>query len=267
MTKLYKYTAIIIFFFFYSCAGKQSQTMSVKENLEMKTMLQGTWMDEDTETPMICIKGDSIHYMTSGTLPVAFRIIEDSLITYGTEPTSYYIVKQNEYMLWLQSDMGGIIKMNKADESDSIHSVNFHIQTKKSEPTKEVIPKNRIEFYKDVRYRGYVYINPSQIKVTRPTYSDEGFKMDNVYYDNIIHICVYEGKNKLFSKDVYKKDFNEVVPEEFLQWAILSDMEFIGVNEKGYQYQATISIPDEITSYIVNLSISTDGNIQYTLKE
>jgi hypothetical protein len=241
--------------------------MSVKENLEMKTMLQGTWMHEDTETPMICIKGDSIHYMTSGTLPVAFRIIEDSLITYGTEPTSYYIVKQNEYMLWLQSDMGGIIKMNRADESESIHSVNFHVQTKKSEPTKEVIQKDRIEFYKDVRYRGYVYINPSQIKVTRPTYSDEGFKMDNVYYDNIIHICVYEGKNKLFSKDVYKKDFSEVVPEEFLQWAILSDMEFIGVNEKGYQYQATISIPDEITSYIVNLSISTDGNIQYTLKE
>jgi hypothetical protein len=150
--------------------------MSVKENLEMKTMLQGTWMDEDTETPMICIKGDSIHYMTSGTLPVAFRIIEDSLITYGTEPTSYYIVKQNEYMLWLQSDMGGIIKMNRADESESIHSVNFHVQTKEPEPTKEVIQKDRIEFYKDVRYRGYVYINPSQIKVTRPTYSDEGFK-------------------------------------------------------------------------------------------
>ena len=170
-------------------------------------------------------------------------------------------------MLWLQSDMGGIIKMNRADESESIHSVNFHVQTKKSEPTKEVIQKDRIEFYKDVRYRGYVYINPSQIKVTRPTYSDEGFKMDNVYYDNVIHICVYEGKNKLFSKDVYKKDFSEVVPEEFLQWAILADMEFIGVNEKGYQYQATISIPDEITSYIVNLSISTDGNIQYTLKE
>ena len=205
--------------------------------------------------------------MTSGSLPVAFRIIKDSLITYGTEPTSYYIVKQNEYMLWLQSDMGGIIKMNRADESESIHSVNFHVQTKEPEPTKEVIQKDRIEFYKDVRYRGYVYINPSQIKVTRPTYSDEGFKMDNVYYDNVIHICVYEGKNKLFSKDVYKKDFSEVVPEEFLQWAILADMEFIGVNEKGYQYQATISIPDEITRYIVNLSISTDGNIQYTLKE
>ena len=267
MTKLYKYTAIIISFIFFSCAGKQSQSVDVKENLEMKAMLQGTWMDEDTETPMICIKGDSIHYMASGTLPIAFRIIEDSLITYGAATTSYHIVKQNEYMLWIQSEMGSIIKMNRAEESDSIHSMDFQTQTNKSEPTKEVIQKDRIELYKDVRYRGYVYINPSQIKVTRPTYSDEGFKMDNVYYDNIIHICVYEGKNKLFSKDVYKKDFSEVVPEEFLQWAILSDMEFIGINEKGYQYQATISIPDEITSYIVNLSISTDGNIQYTLKE
>ena len=105
------------------------------------------------------------------------------------------------------------------------------------------------------------------MKVTRPTYSDEGFKLDNVYYDNVIHICVYEGKNKLFGKDIYKKDFMNVVPEEFLQWAILSDMDFMGVNENGYQYQATVSIPNEITSYVINLSISTDGQIQYTLIE
>jgi hypothetical protein len=58
-----------------------------------------------------------------------------------------------------------------------------------------------------------------------------------------------------------------VVPEEFLQWAILSDMDFMGVNENGYQYQATVSIPNEITSYVINLSISTDGQIQYTLIE
>ena len=155
--------------------------------------------------------------------------------------------------------------MNKAD--DSINSIDFPIQTKKTEAPKEVIQKDQIVFYNNVRYRGYVYINPSQIKVTRPSYSDEGFKLDNVYYDNVIHICVYEGKTKLFGKDIYKKDFSETVPEEFLQWAILSDMEFIGVNENGYQYQATVSIPDEITSYIINLSISKEGNIHYTLKE
>lgn len=265
MTDLYKYIAFIIFPFLVACTGKQSQGTAIMENHEMKAMLQGTWLDDHTETPMIQIKGDSIHYMTPGTLPVSFRIINDSLITYGTETTSYHIEKQNEYTLWIQSDMGEIIRMSKAD--DSINNMDFPLHSEEHEATNEVIQKDRIEFYKNVRYRGYVYINPSQMKVTRPTYSDEGFKLDNVYYDNVIHICVYEGKNKLFGKDIYKKDFMNAVPEEFLQWAILSDMDFMGVNENGYQYQATVSIPNEITSYVINLSISTDGQIQYTLIE
>ena len=265
MANLYKYIAFVIFPFLFSCTGKQAQSVAKNENHEMKVMLQGTWLDDNTESPMLHIKGDSIHYMTPETNPVAFHIIGDSLFTYGTEKTSYHIKKQNEYMLWIQSEMGDIIRLNKADES--ITSTDFPIQTKASEPTKEVIQKDHVVFYKNVRYRGYVYINPSQIKITRPTYSDEGFKIDNVYYDNIIHICVFEGKNKLFGKDIYKKDFVGVVPEDFLQWAILSDMEFIGVNEKGYQYQATISIPDEISSYVINLSISAKGNIHYALKE
>ena len=71
----------------------------------MKAMLQGTWLDEDTETPMICIKGDSLHYMTPGTLPVAFRIIEDSFITYGVEATSYHIEKQNAIFFYFPQSL------------------------------------------------------------------------------------------------------------------------------------------------------------------
>lgn len=265
MANLYKYTAFIFFSLLLSCSGKQAQSIARNENHEMKSMLQGTWLDDNTESPMLQIKGDSIYYMTSGTNPVAFQIIGDSLITYGTETTSYHIEKQNEYMFWIQSEMGDLIRLNKSD--DTISSTDYQIQTEIVPPTKEVIEKDHIVYYKDVRYRGYVYINPSQIKITRPTYSDEGFKIDNVYYDTVIHICVFEGKNKLFSKDIYKKEFEGVVPEEFLKWAILSDMEFIGVNENGYQYQATVCIPDEISCYLINISISTDGKISYTLKE
>ena len=265
MANLFKYIAFFIFPLLLSCTGKQVQSIAGNENLEMKVMLQGTWLDDNTESPMLHIKGDSIHYMTQGTASVAFRIIKDSLVTYGTEKTSYHIKKQNEYILWIQSEMGDLIRLNKAD--DSISTIDFKIQAEESRPAKQVIEKDRIVFYKDVRYRGYVYINPSQIKITRPTYSDDGFKIDNVYYDNVIHICVYEGKNKLFGKDIYKKEFEGVVPEEFLKWAILSDMEFIGVNENGYQYQATVCIPDEISCYLINISISMDGRISYTLKE
>ena len=265
MTNLYKYIILIIFPYLLSCSGKQANNIAIEENYEKKSMLQGTWLDDNTESPMLHIKGDSIRYLKEGIPSVAFRVIGDTLVTYGIETTSYHIEKQNEYTFWIQSDMGDLIKLNKADES--INTIDFPLHKEETEPTKEVIQKDKIAFFNNIRYRGYVYINPSQIKVVRPTYSDEGFKLDHVYFDNVIHLCVFEGKNKLFGKDIYKKDFKEVIPEEFLQWAILSDMEFMGVNEKGYQYQATICIPDEISCYLINLSISTDGNIQYTLNE
>lgn len=32
------------------------------------------------------------------------------------------------------------------------------------------------------------------MRVIKTTYSEDGISMDNVYYDNVMHICVYEGK-------------------------------------------------------------------------
>ena len=34
--------------------------------------------------------------------------------------------------------------------------------------------------------------------------------MDNVYYDNVMHICVYEGKKSLFASDITKQMFDKV---------------------------------------------------------
>ena len=70
-----------------------------------------------------------------------------------------------------------------------------------------------------VRYRAYVYINPSQMKVVKTTYSEDGISMDNIYYDNVMHICVYEGKKSLYAKDITKQMFVDVIPTDFLQQA------------------------------------------------
>ena len=98
--------------------------------------------------------------------------------------------------------------------------------------------------YKGTRYRGYVYINPSKMKVIKTVYSDEGIGVDNVYYDNVIHICVYEGKKLLYGKDITKKVFATIFPEEVLNQTILSDMNFINVDGKGYHYEAMLRIPE-----------------------
>ena len=128
----------------------------------------------------------------------------------------------------------------------------------------EVFEKDSVIFHGGERYRGYAYINPTKKRVTLVSINEEGLPVENIYYDNIIHICVYKGKERLFSKDINKDMFARVVPADFLNNAILSDMDFVKVDEKGYRYVATLCIPDGAACYNVRLDVSKEGNIVFS---
>lgn len=246
-----------------SCSGQpQKKEEMEKEDLIAKEWLQGTWIDDMTETPLFTAKGDTIYYIDEPAVPVAFKIIEDTLKTYGRKVSNYHIKKQGKSFIWIQSFMGDILQLSKAENSQD--SLWIPRQTPK-EKTDNVISKDNVVHYNNQRFRGYVYINPTNIKVHQPEITEEGLEIENIYYDNIIHICVYEGKNKLFGRDMKKQDFESLIPAEYYQRAILSDMEFGGVNAKGYQYQATLCIPNSASCYLVNISITKDGDITYEL--
>jgi hypothetical protein len=246
-----------------SCSGQpQKKEEMEKEDLIAKEWLQGTWIDDMTETPLFTAKGDTIYYIDEPAVPVAFKIIEDTLKTYGRKVSNYHIKKQGKSFIWIQSFMGDILQLSKAENSQD--SLWIPRQTPK-EKTNNVISKDNVVHYNNQRFRGYVYINPTNIKVHQPEITEEGLEIENIYYDNIIHICVYEGKNKLFGRDMKKQDFESLIPAEYYQRAILSDMEFGGVNAKGYQYQATLCIPNSASCYLVNISITKDGDITYEL--
>ncbi len=251
---------------FASCSEQPQKEEKVeKEDLSAKELLQGTWIDDMTETPLLQFKGDTLYYINESVQPVTFKIIKDSLKTFGQQTTSYQIKKIGEYNFWIQSSIGDILKLSKAENSiDALLTVQ---ESNEPEPTKEVIEKDQVVHYNNKRYRGYVYINPTDIKVVKPEITEEGLEVENVYYDNIIHICVYEGKNRLFGRDMKKPDFESLIPQEYFQRAILSDMEFIGVNAKGYQYQATLCVPNSASCYQINISISSDGDIYYELAQ
>lgn len=245
-----------------SCGTPQQKASAHEENREAKVLLQGIWLDDDTETALLKVKGDTIYYADAATAPVAFKIIRDTLVTYGAQTNGYKIEKQGEHIFWFHSAVGDVIRMHKAD--DDIDSLSF-VHNQEVPVYDEVIKKDSVVIYDNVRYRGYVYINPSKIKVMRPGVSEEGLGVDNVYYDNIIHICVYEGRKSLYAKDITKQMFKGIVPEDFLQWAVLSDMDFHGVDAKGYHYQATVCIPDGASCYLVNITAGKDGKLSYEL--
>lgn len=245
-----------------SCGTPQHKAAGPEENREAKSLLQGIWLDDNTETALIKVKGDTLFYADAGAAPVAFKVVGDSLITYGVRTNSYKIEKQGEYIFWIHSSVGDVIRLHKAD--NQFDSLSF-VHTQEVPVYTEVIKKDSVVMYDNVRYRGYVYINPSKMKVVRPGVSGEGLGVDNVYYDNIIHICVYEGRKSLYAKDINKQMFKGVVPDEFLQGAILSDMDFCGVDAKGYHYRATVCIPDGASCYMVNITASTQGELSYEL--
>ena len=192
-----------------------------------------------------------------------FLGFQDTLYTYGKDVTHYQIDKQSEYSFWFHSLADNIIKLHKSEDPND--TLAFSFKSVEIIPTyTEVTKKDSVVMFDGVRYRAYVYINPSQMKVVKTTYSEDGISMDNIYYDNVMHICVYEGKKSLYAKDITKQMFVDVIPTDFLQQAILSDMNFTGIDRKGYHYQALVCIPESPVCNLVNLTISFDGKLNIT---
>ena len=90
-------------------------------------------------------------------------------------------------------------------------------------------------------------------------------EIENIYYDNIIHISIFKGAQKLFSKDFTKSDFAEAVPENMLRQSILSDIVLMSLKDDGFHYQTQLAIPDSPSSFIVELIISYDGKTDVRL--
>lgn len=249
-----------------SCGSNHGGKEAVEEDLVAKQLLQGIWADDETDMPLMRIDGDTIYYTDAQNAPVSFRIVHDTIYLYGYEPVAYKIDRQTEYSFWFHSLTDEIVKLHKSENEED--SLAFTSQEVEIIPTiREVIKKDSIVMYKNTRYRGYVYINPSKMKVFKPSYSENGMRVDNVYYDNIIHICVYEGKRMLYGKDISKKMFADVLPAEVLDQSILSDMDFIGVDESGYRYQAILGIPETSAYNVVTLIIGFDNTLKIKLRK
>lgn len=240
-----------------SCSNRQTGEVSVKEDLIAKQLLQGIWVNDETEMPLMRIEGDTVYYANPQSAPVPFKVVHDTIYIYSNEPVAYKIDRQTEYSFWFHSLADEVIKLHKSENAeDSLVFTSREVEVISTTP--EVIKKDSIVTYKNTRYRGYVYINPSKMKVFKTSYSENGISVDNVYYDNVIHICVYEGKKMLYGQDITKKMFADIFPAEILNQAILADMNFMGVDSKGYHYQATLGIPESSVYSLVNMIIGFD---------
>lgn len=247
-----------------ACSGtsQENKETVLLEDVQSKTALQGIWVDDNSGNVQFRAEGDSLYYPEKESYPLYFKIMNENLVICGTDTVSYKIARLDKDSFWFHSITDELIKLHRSEyELDSLEFVG-----KELTPIAlydDVVKKDSVVMLNNHRYRGYVYINPSTIRVFKTSYNENGMKIEQAFYDNIIHICIYEGKKSLYAKDFSKKDFEKIVDEDFLRYAVLSDMDFIGADQRGFWYEASLCIPDEASCYQVYILISEDGT--YTL--
>lgn len=261
---MYKcYILILSLLFSFSCTTPQQKhtTAQSVENSEAKALLQGVWKDENSNQLIFQVIGDSLFYLGDELLPVSFLIVADTLVMHGVTTSKYKIAQQDEFSISFYSSVGELISLRKSELDAEFESV----QSYQPPLYREKTQKDAVLSYQGKRYRGYAYINPSTKKVIRSEITDEGLDVDRIYYDNIIHICVYDGKKRVFGKDITKQLFQQLIPADFLLGAILSDMDFVAIDDKGYHYHALVCVPEGVTCYQVHITISFKGEWKYEL--
>lgn len=243
-----------------SCGKKASPNSTPKEDTRAKKLLQGIWLNEDDEDVAFRVKGDTIYYPDSTSQPIYFCIYGDTLVMKGARDVKYPILKQAAHLFEFKSPSGDVIKLTKT--SDKTYLKSFQQEKTVALNQNKLIKRDTIVSHGENRYHLYVQVNPTTYKVFKSSMNDDGVQVDNVYFDNIINLNVFHGANKLFSHDFKKKDFGKKVPDSFLEQAVLSDLLFEGIDEKGIHYLAVLAMPDSSLSYQVKIVVSYQGKLE-----
>jgi hypothetical protein len=241
--------------------GCGSSSGRPKESKEAKQLLQGIWVDEGTDEVLFKLQGDSVYYPDSTSMPAYFMVAADTLYIGST--SRFHIEKHAEHVLWIQNEEGELIKLHKDDDPDDDEEFLEHqVQT-----LTEVVKRDTVVFYNSERYRLYFAINPTKYKVTLNTVNEDGMEVENVYYDNIIHLSIFKGSTELFSRDFRKPQYEKKVPAQFLTQSILNDMEYEKTDAQGFHVNASLCTPGNASCYRVEHVISFDGKLTTNLVE
>ena len=241
--------------------GCSSTSGKPKESKEAKELLQGIWVDEGTDEVLFKLQGDSVYYPDSTSMSAYFMVAADTLYIGNT--SRFHIEKHTEHVLWIHNEDGELMKLHKDDDPDDDEEFPDHqVQT-----LTEVVKRDTVVFYNGERYRLYFAINPTKYKVTLNTLNKDGMDVENVYYDNIIHLSIFKGSTELFSRDFRKPQYEKKVPAQFLTQSILNDMEYEKTDAQGFHVNASLCTPGNASCYRVEHVISFDGKLTTNLVE
>lgn len=266
MNKLTYLFIILLAIFMTACkGGKDNGKAERTEDTQAKSLLQGIWVDTDEENVVFKVKGDTIFYPDSLSQPIKFAIYGDTLEMDNSSDSKYAILKQTAHIFEFKNPNGDVVKLVKGE--DPSYELQFQPKKPTSVNQNKVLKSDSVVFCSNERYHSYIQVNPTKYKVYKTSYNSDGLDVENIYFDNTIHVGIFKQQTKIFSKDFAKRDFSRFVPAEFLKQSVLSDIFLTGTNGNTLCYQAQLAIPDSYVSYIVNINITTNGKMSMSIQK
>ncbi len=242
------------------CSSRQGGSTERPENKEAKALLQGVWMDAETDNVVFKMEGDSVFYSDSTSVTAYFKVVDDTL--YIGRTARYHIERQTEHLICFQSPDGDLIKLYKVEEEVAD---DYEPQKAQVLSLTDVEKKDTVVFWGGERYHLYIAINPTKYKVSRRTVNEDGLEVENVYYDNVIHLSIFQGSRQLFSRDFRKQQYEKQVPSQFFNESILNDMDLMKTDASGFHLYLSICKPGDASCYQLEHIVSFNG--QLTIKQ
>lgn len=249
-----------------SCSSsKAPQSQELEEDLQAKQSIQGVWINEDQGNCAFKVKGDTIYYTDSLSEPVRFRILADTLYLENSSSTKYQLLKMTEHTIRFINSDGDEVMLTKTNAPEYLELFEKSVRAKVNINQGVLIKRDTILTANDKRFHAYSQVNPTTYKVLRQTVNEEGVSVDQAFYDNIVHIAVYDGAKKLLSRDYRKDDFAAQVPKEYLSRCILSDITIEKATSEGVFFMAILTEPDSYTSYRVSIIVDANGKVRMSI--
>ncbi|MGI6242340.1 MAG: DUF4738 domain-containing protein [Prevotella sp.] len=247
----------------FSCKDNNSKSNVPQEDTKAKQMLQGIWINEESQSVVFRVKGDSVFYPDSTIQPVSFQIFKDTFVLHGANDVKYPIQKQTPHLFIFHNQNGDEVKLTLSNDAED--ETLFSDRHPRALNQNQLIKRDTVVLYGDERYHCYVQVNPTSYKVAKSTYNDEGVEVYNFYYDNIVNLHIFHVNRKIFSSDFHKSDFKSIVPQKFLEQAVFSDLVFRAIDAEGVHYVASLVIPDSMSSFEVEVIVSFDGKLRMSV--
>ena len=130
------------------------------EDKVAKQMLQGIWINAEDESVAFKVKGDTIFYPDSTSYPAYFQIFRDTLVIHGADDmVKYPIVKQAPHLFMFKNSNGETVKLTLSE--DVLDKFQFDNNKAQVLNQNQLVKKDTVVSYEDMRYRCYIQVNPT----------------------------------------------------------------------------------------------------------